>query len=180
MPEDEEPELPMTPPAPDTLGGHFVLSLGAGAVNPSGRYARAVPDRAGWGWLLGGDLGFGVSRSIVVGAWGHYLDLPGPDSCSECSASSWGVGPFVRFHLVQGLRFDPWMSFAVAYRKSTLASAEGDFTFAGFDWARVQVGGDWYALKTLGIGPFLELHSGGFFSRPEGLSPARAGVRPQW
>jgi hypothetical protein len=167
VPDDEEPEVPMTPPAPDTLGGHFVASAGAAFVNPSGHYSSSVDEEASWGWLVGGDVGFGVSRSVVVGGWGHYQDLPGPDSCEECTATTWAVGPFVRFHLVQGLRFDPWMGFSLGYRKSTLASPDGDLSFSGFDWARIQVGGDWYAFKSVGLGPFLEVGSGGFFSRPE-------------
>lgn len=177
LPDDEEPELPMTPPAADTLGGHFMLSVAGAFVNPSGRYSSSLSDNAGWGWLFGADAGYGVSRSVVLGAWGHYQDLPGSGSCSDCTATSWAVGPFVRFHLVQGLRFDPWMLFSVGYRQSNVTPPplgpatdppSNGWDFSGFDWARIQVGGDWYAFKSLGFGPFLELDSGGFTSRDSG------------
>jgi hypothetical protein len=65
------------------------------------------------------------------------------------------------------------MGFGLGYRQSTVETDTEDLKFSGFDWARFQIGGDWYFLKTLGFGPFLELVSGGFFSRPESAGKLR-------
>ncbi len=56
----------------------------------------------GAGLGVAGDLGFGLSRSVVIGAWGTFASY-------GSNGTSFGVGPFVRYHLVQGVRFDPWI-----------------------------------------------------------------------
>src|SRR5690606_15000233 len=75
LPDDyEEPELPMTPPAPDSLGAHFILGAGAAWVIPFGRLGSELSQSSqldgGWGVTL--DAGLGVSRQVVLGAWGQW------------------------------------------------------------------------------------------------------------
>lgn len=168
----EEPELPMTPPAPDGLGGHFLLGAAGAYQKPLGKFGSDMrqSSQVDGGLSVTVDAGFGVSRQVVVGAWGQWFLLPDGSECNDCSATGFAVGPFVRFHLVQGLRFDPWLSFAVGYRDLSLDRVDRDeevLKFKGFDWARLQVGGDWYPARNFGFGPFLELVSGGYFERPE-------------
>jgi hypothetical protein len=169
---DEEPELPMTPPATDGLGGHFLLGAGVAYQKPLGKFGSEMrqSSQVGGGLSVTVDAGFGVSRHVVIGVWGQWFKLPDGSECNDCSATGFGVGPFVRYHLVQGLRFDPWLSFGAGYRSLSLDRVDRDaeeLPFQGIDWARLQVGGDWYPASNLGFGPFLELVSGGYFERPE-------------
>lgn len=146
--------------ARDTLGGHVVVGLNGGLFAPVGSFDQTTDqsDRLGLGWSAGGDLGYGVSHTVVIGAFGE-LGMPKGESCSTCKGSSLSVGPFVRYHLVQGVRFDPWLSYGVGFRKTTLESAN----WTGIDVARIGLGGDFYAWPSLGIGPFAELAVGTFF-----------------
>ncbi len=171
----EEPELPMTPPAQDSLGGHLVLGMGAQYLWPFGRVGSAQRQRnlSGDGPAFAVDLGYGVSRQVVLNAWGELATLPEGSNCSDCKTTSFAVGPAVRFHLVQGLRFDPWLSFGVGYRHTSLDDGSETTSFSGFDWARVRLGGDWYPTRMFGFGPFLELTSGGYFDRPESAGALR-------
>jgi hypothetical protein len=119
------------------------------------------------------DVGIGVSRVVALGVWGQALSLSSSDECPDCSASSLAIGPFVRYHLVQGLRFDPWLSAGVGYRSTTLrGTPAGNLSYRGFDLLRLQVGGDWYPASMLGIGPLFELGMGIYTSKDAAAAPA--------
>ncbi len=175
--DDDTPEAgsapPLVPPALDTLGGHFSLAGSAGVAVPFGDLQQgAAQSRAmGAGWGFGAELGYGVSRSVVVGVWGQGLKLGGGSSCKDCSTTSFAGGPFVRYHLVQGTRFDPWMSAGLGFRTTRITGgAGGDLSYSGLEWLRLRVGGDWYAFSNFGFGPFFELDAGHYFSRPSQAS----------
>jgi hypothetical protein len=126
-----------------------------------------VADAVGPGFALGADLGIGLSRSVFVGAWGQAAWLgDGGDCAGDCSGKSYAFGPFVRYHLVQGVRFDPWLSAGVGYRTTNLDPA--GVSYGGFELLRLQVGGDWYATTNFGIGAVLELDLGVYTTRSEG------------
>ena len=178
--EDQSPEPPITPPAPDTLAGHVMASAGAAWVVPFGSLENGIKQTdfldGGPGFAL--DVGIGVSRVVALGVWGQALSLSSSDECPDCSASSLAIGPFVRYHLVQGLRFDPWLSAGVGYRSTTLrGTAEGNLSYRGFDLLRLQVGGDWYPASMLGIGPLFELGMGIYTSKSSG---SISEVAPHW
>lgn len=159
----------MTPPATDALGGHFFLGAGAAYLTPFGKYGSSLrqSSQTGSGLAVSVDAGYGISRQLVLGAWGQWSTLGEGSKCLECTTTGFAVGPFMRYHLVQGLRFDPWLSFGVAYRSVMLDQPDNELSFSGIDWARLQVGGDWYPARNVGFGPFLELVSGGYFDRPD-------------
>ncbi len=175
-----EPELPFVPPAPDSLGGHFAAALSAAVAVPFGGYADdlSTSDLTGVGAGFGLELGFGVSRSVVLGLWGQFATLSAGSECDSCSSRSMAGGAFIRYHLVQGTRFDPWLAAGIGYRFTSIdadaaaepALPETDPSFSGVEWARLQVGGDWYAFDFLGFGPFLELDMGVFTDRPQATS----------
>ncbi len=175
--EDETPDvgsvLPLIPPAVDTLGGHFDLSGSAGVAVPFGELQQntSVSSKMGVGWGFGAELGYGVSRSVVVGVWGQALRLGSSSSCSACSTTSLAIGPFVQYHLVQGTRFDPWMSAGLGFRTTKITGApQGDLSYSGLEWLRLRVGGDWYAFSKFGFGPFLELDAGHYLSTPSQIT----------
>ena len=165
---DEEPEPQIVPPARDALGGHVMASAGVSWVVPFGSLEAGTQqtDFVGSGPGFSLDVGIGVSRVLVLGLWGETMSLGSSDDCPDCSASSLAAGAFIRYHLVQGLRFDPWLSAGVGYRATTFdGTPQGTLKYAGFDLLRLQVGGDWYPASVLGIGPLFELGMGIYTSK---------------
>lgn len=168
------------PPPRDTLGGHVQVAATALLAVPFASIDSDTNfgDRAAAGFGAGADLGLGVSRSVAVGVYGQYLAYGEPDACTTCDPSTLGFGAFVRYHLVQGVRFDPWASIGAGYRTFDT----GETRYSGIEWLRLSVGGDWYALSQVGFGPFLELNFGSFLDTPAGTDPAvyatfAAGIR---
>ena len=155
----------------DTRSGHFVLGLRAGFAVPFGEASKGVDvyPLADVGFTAGADVGIGVSRHVEVGLNGE-MQLHGDASqCVGCSASGIAVGAFVRYHLVQGLRFDPWLAVGLGYRGLQVEQRSGgDLDYAGLEFLRLQFGGDWYGFSRIGIGPFLDLGATSFFDVPAG------------
>ena len=168
--EDDVPEQPLTPPALDTLGGHLTLAASALWAIPFASLEAGVPQRdtVGSGPGVGVDVGYGVSRSVVVGAWGQLLMLGAGNDCSDCSTRSTAFGAFVRYHLVQGVRFDPWMSAGIGYRMTSIDTGTTTVDYSGIEWLRLQLGGDWYAFDKFGFGPTAELDMGRYMARSPG------------
>jgi hypothetical protein len=160
---------PAAPPEPyDTLSGHVAVSASAALAVPLGSLDASTPQSRllGVGPGFGLELGYGVSHSLMVGLWGQYASFGAGSDCSSCSTRSLAGGPFVAYHLVQGVRFDPWMSAGLGYRADTISMGGSSVSYSGIEWLRLEVGGDWYASSQLGVGPFLELDTGAFTSRP--------------
>lgn len=158
--EMDEPPPPLVPPAHDTLSGHFTAGLGAAVQAPLGELTRsenATELGAGFGGVL--DLGFGVSRTVALGLWGNFFDY-------GSGQTSYALGPSVSYHLVQGVRFDPWLLVGVGYRSLTLDGAGVTRRFSGFEFAHVVAGGDYYIFSGFGLGPFIDFDSGVFTTRP--------------
>jgi hypothetical protein len=178
-PDEDGPEPPLVLPAPDQLTGHLQLSPSAGVAVPFGRLEAGAEqgDAMGPGWAFGADASYGLSRTVALGAFGQYLRLGEGDACSGCKTTSVAAGAFVRYHLVQGVRFDPWMSAGIGYRTTTVSGSGDDVTYSGIEWLRLTVGGDWYAFDKVGFGPYLELDMGYYGKR----SPGEIGsTRAHW
>ncbi len=156
--EMDEPPPPLVPEASDGLSGHFLAGLGAAVQAPFGQLTRSerLDPGAGFGGML--DLGFGVSRTVVAGIWGNLFEYGSGNT-------SYAFGPSVSYHLVQGVRFDPWLLAGVGYRSMTLDTAGVKRHFAGFEFAHVAVGGDYFLFSGVGLGPWLNFDSGVFTTR---------------
>jgi hypothetical protein len=162
---DGEESEPVIVPARDTVGGHLAVGAIVGLAVPFGSVDSSVAqsDLVGAGLYLGGDITYGVSRTVMVGAYGEVA-MPAGQSCmcrpswSDQNVSVIAAGPMLRYHLVQGTRFDPWLSYGFGFRRVS----SGPDSFTGIDWARLQLGGDWYPASRLGLGPLLELSVGTF------------------
>lgn len=162
-----EARNPSSPP--DLRSGHIQLSGSVAFVLPFGAVAEDTSQSARFGPGLGYqlDVGYGVSRSVVVGGWGQILMLSDGSACGDCAGTGYAGGLFARYHLVQGLRFDPWFSFGVGYRTQSHDVSGVERTYSGLEWGRLQFGGDWYAIPQIGFGPYVELAAGTFFNRPD-------------
>jgi hypothetical protein len=156
--ESDEPSE--TRHARDTLSSHVVIAANGGFFFPAGSFDQTTyqSDKLGPGFAVGGDIGYGISHTAVLGVFGE-LGLPKSEICSTCSGSSFSVGPLIRYHLVQGVRFDPWLSAGAGFRKTTLGSE----AWTGIDVVRIQLGGDFYPWPALGFGPVAELAIGTYF-----------------
>lgn len=161
--DDAPPPLEPIPNAHDTLGGHFILGASLGARWPFGdlEQGRAQQEFMGAALAVNLDAGFGVSRNVVIGAWGEFDNHYSPSGCKPCSAKSYAGGPFIRYHLVQGTRFDPWGAFALGVR-STNVDTRNDTTdhYFGVDFLRLTLGGDWYPTSNIGLGPYFSFDAG--------------------
>jgi len=182
--EPDQPVLEPIPSAHDTLSRHFVLGAALGAKWPFGSLSDGnKQDQAlSAGLALNLDLGVGLSRNVVLGVWGEFDDYSSPASsanCAACSAKSFAGGPFLRYHIVQGTRFDPWGAIALGVRQTTIENdnvsvrtageTKGSPTtthFVGPDWLRLSLGGDWYPLANVGIGPYVEFDIGAYNKHP--------------
>lgn len=167
----EEPAPAAASLPSDTRSGHFVLGLRGGFAIPFGEASKGVDvyPLADVGFSAGADVGIGISRHVEIGLNGE-MQLHGDASqCIGCSSSGLAVGAFVRYHLVQGLRFDPWLAVGLGYRGLQVERPSGsDLDYAGLEWLRIQFGGDWYGFSRLGIGPFLDLGATSFLDVPAG------------
>lgn len=185
--EDEARESAPVPPATDLLGGHPLLGLAGKVVIPFGELdtERNFGDRVDPGFGFAADLGIGLSRSVELGVWGDYIVYGDGDDCRDCETTAFGVGPFLRYHLVQGMRFDPFISVGLGYRSLTVSSDAGDESEAALAWGKLALGGTWYALSQIGFGPYLELELSTLTDTPAGADPSvfatfGAGIRLQF
>ena len=162
--------LEPVPNAHDTLGHHFVIGGALGAKWGFGSLSDGSKQnqQLGTALALNLDVGFGLSRNVVIGAWGEFDDYSSPSACSQCSGTSFAGGPFLRYHIVQGTRFDPWGALALGLRQTKVDPGPGGSTssYFGPDWLRLTLGGDWYPLANLGIGPYLEFDVGAYNKHP--------------
>jgi hypothetical protein len=154
--EDEDPTIPLIPDASDTVGGHLLASATPLWAVPFGTLESSLPAAdqlaSGFGGRI--DLGYGVSRTVVLGVAGDFVSYMSPDACSSCKGQSFGVGPVLRYHLVQGTRFDPWVSIGAGYRSLSIDQGDTKLDLDGIDWLRVGLGGDFYPLSNFALGPF--------------------------
>lgn len=171
LPDDEDPpDPPLLPPALDTLAGHLALGLSGGWFIPFGglESGAAQADSLGSGPGVGFDAGYGLSRTVILGVFGQAAFFGEGDRCKGCSTTSYAGGAFIRYHLVQGVRFDPWMSAGIGYRVTRVSTSASDIDYAGIEWLNLKLGGDWYAFDKLGFGPYTELSVGRYTSRSPG------------
>ena len=170
--DDGEPLPEAIPLAADTLSGHFAASASGVLVVPFGRLQdRVAQDKVlGLGGGAEVDLAFGLTRTVVVGAWLQAAAFGGGNECTDCKATTVAFGPFLRYHLVQGVRFDPWISAGAGYRLTNIDASGTSLGYSGWELLRLQLGGDWYAWRTVGLGPLLEFDAGVYTKRPVDLA----------
>jgi hypothetical protein len=174
---DEEPKTPLVPRAKDLLASHLLVGAGIGPVWSLGRLDSNTTAPRGLGTGLGfqGDAGFGLSRYVSVGVWGTFANFSDGNDCIDCSGRAFAVGPFVRYHLSQGLRFDPWLTAGLGYRQLSFLDdlRAAKQKYSGVEWLRLELGADYYVFSGLGIGPYGSLGLSTYSTRPSGAGDAR-------
>ncbi len=164
--------LPAAPPV-DTLSRHAVFGLsgtfGGLFGHLDNRYSASNQLGASHGFGI--DAAYGVSSHFALGVAGGYVLHGSGSDCSDCSAEAWSVGPFVRFHIVQGVRFDPWLSASVSLHSLSLDTPDDTRSYLGANYLDLRVGGDWYATSQIGMGPLLGLQITRFEAVPSPNQP---------
>lgn len=169
-----EPSSPQEQPSEPALAGHFIVGLG---VSMQQLHGRLGSDALARHWLgdavqVDGDLSIGASRYVALGVFASYARYGAPSECSDCGASGFALGVQARYHLVQGTRFDPWLSAGAGYRAVSIQSDTHSDTASGIDVLDLRVGGDWYLAQSVGLGPFVGFTTGVFNGRARWMGEA--------
>jgi hypothetical protein len=161
-------EVELVPLKLDHLGGHFLLSLQGAFVAPFGRLSQDVEslERSGNAFGTGLHLGYGLDRYVSAGAYGEMDFHWDSKRCPDCSATSIGAGLEVQYHLVQGLRLDPWLSYGVGFRRFAAEVEQTHPKYWGLEWLRVAIGADWFALSQFALGPFAQFTAATMLKTP--------------
>lgn len=168
--DDAETSRPLLPAASDLLGSHVLIGAGVAPTWSLGKLGSELSARDALGTGFGGrlDAGFGVSRAVSLGVWGSFAGYTSGNDCAvSCAGRAFSVGPFVRYHLSQGLRFNPWLALGAGFRQLSFKdSGDRRRTFSGVEWLHFELGGDFYALSGLAFGPYGSLGLSSYSKRP--------------
>jgi hypothetical protein len=173
--DDTEPQTPLVPRAKDLLGSHVLLGAAVGPVWSLGHLGSdaAVSHQLGTGLGLRADAGLGLSRSVVLGVWGTFASYTDGDRCQSCSGKAFAVGPYLRYQLSQGLRFDPWLTLGGGYHQVSFNDQSGARQqFSGVEWLHLELGADYYLFSGLGFGPYGALGVSSYSVRPSSAGSA--------
>ncbi len=173
--ESETPEQApdLVPYKRDAVGGHLQLGVTGTFLAPFGSLSETLRfgNTAGVGYGFVGDLGVGINRHVLIGAYGEYGVLSDTHGCPRCGATTFAAGIRSEYHLVQGLRFDPWASYGMGFRSVAVTAAEQENTYSGFEFMRLAFGANWMATPHFGLGPLLAFNGTRMIQVPPGESP---------
>lgn len=179
--EDDEPEREGRPKAyaPDGRSGHVQIAAVSAAEFPAGDLApgRALTDVVDVGASVGGSISVGVSRYLSLDASAKVGFLFPRNDCDSCEGRVVGAGLGLRYHLVQGSAFDPWIRLGMGYRLFEIEHDQAETarvlavesgSYHGLDAAQLAFGGWFYPVRGFGLGPFMSTELGTFLDWPEG------------
>ena len=178
-----QPDIVSPPPEPatklvlpgaptDTLSNHLLLSLRAGYVanfvNLDSATSLSARLAGGYGASIG--VGYGLSRYVEVELEGGLAAFGAASDCAQCSGKSYDMIGAIRYHLVQGVRFDPWVRIGIGASLFRLEQGTSKRDYAGLQWLNASVGGDWYVTRNFGFGPMLTIGTTSYLSHPSDSS----------
>lgn len=166
---EAEPPRELVPFRRDAVGGHFQAGFTGLLTFPFGSTSKDVGTRTVAGPGGGGivDLAYGLDRFVALGAYAEMNALGDSRKCGACSGTLVGTGAFVRYHVSQGLRIDPWVSYGLGFAGFGGKDDDEVSHYAGVEWMRLQVGTDWYLAPNLLLGPVFGLSAAHMVERPE-------------
>lgn len=165
----DEPEAPAPKKVPANKNG-FQIALGSGYAFPIGSVDGSMDQSsfvAGQVPLIL-DLGVKTSESVYVGAYlGLGIGRPGDairSTCSasavDCSLTTFRIGVNFQYHLKPREKINPYVGYGLGYESATLTAVgpggSVDLSVSGFEIARLGLGFDYRANKTIGIGPYID------------------------
>lgn len=152
--------------------GKFVIGLRLGYMLPMGDLMKDVAMSDGISgavpiWL---DLGYMVTRNIMVGAYGQYAFafLKNCQAGADCSASGYRLGIQGQYHVSPTEKINPWVGVGLGYENisvsRSMAGQETKGSYSGMEYVNLQAGADFKVSPTVGIGPFLSFSLGQYGS----------------
>jgi len=180
--EEDEEDVKLVPYRRDTVGGHFQIGLTGAYALPFGSVSDGVRQKERSGGGFGGhlDVGYGLDRQVILGAYFEQQFYGDSSTCVGCSATSTGVGALVRYHIAQGLQVDPWISYGVGFRSLSSDVGGSTLNYQGLEWLRIGLGAEWYLHPNFGLGPIMQFGAGTMFARPDTESRGGSNWRVQF
>jgi hypothetical protein len=173
-PREPERAVLLRPAAPDRdqLTNHMRLgaALAYGTFSGSFRDSTSIGSNLGGSTFFLADLGYGFSRHFELVVAGDYSHTYSGAGCDTCNAKSWAIGPMLRYHVVEGLRFSPWVSIGLSYRHNRPEYPPRATSVDSIEFLRIVLGGDWYMTSNLTLGPVLGVGFASSYGAPKGDS----------
>lgn len=182
-PSEEDQATSPVPFEQNLVAGHLQFAASASYALPFGRLSdeQSRTERSRGGGLFSGEAAIGLGRFVFLGAYGEYGLYQAAQGCDDCSASSWGAGLQVAYHVVQGLRIDPWISYGVGYRQlSTFGALPDPARYHSLEWMRLSMGADWYVTSGFAVSPIAQFGAATTLDAPRGESPGSTDLRFQF
>lgn len=156
-PAPTKPQLRPGAPYVDQLKRHWLISASAGYGTLLGNFSSdaSIGDRLGGASLLGLEVGYGLGTHVELALAGDYVNSFGGAACPDCQARTVGIGPRLRYHLVGGTRFSPWMAYGFSFRRTEFDLSKSRATFDAVEPVRTELGGNWYLNSMVALGPAL-------------------------
>lgn len=113
-----------------------------------------------------------INPNVYVGLLFQYgfgiVNTDNTSGCSgagvRCSGSNLRLGGDLHFHFAPGQSFDPWLGVGAGYEwlflDGTAGGADTSGTATGFEFGKVQLGGDIPVASNFAIGPFVSFSFG--------------------
>ncbi len=181
VPTPQEPasKLVLARPTDDTLSGHLLLGLGTSYSNVFGSLDSSTSLRSvvSGGFNLNIGVGYGLSRAVEAQLLGSFASFSSSTDCASCSAKSYALTAALNYHIVQGVRFDPWVRAGLGVSAFSLNGAPGKRDYVGLQWLNATIGGDWYLSRHFGLGPMLSIALTSYLDHP---SDSRTSIAAQW
>ena len=179
-----EPFLRPAPPPEQDSGFTLALRLGYGipfgdtSATASG-VATPLADQLQGQIPIWIDVGYRFARSWFVGAYaqlgigivntdkaavGNVCNQPGV----SCKGSDVRLGVEGTYSFSPGQSFNPWIGLGTGYEWANLqvesSTGNGEFTFKGWEYFNLQVGGDFSLSKVFALGPYASYGLGQYSS----------------
>jgi hypothetical protein len=116
------------------------------------------------------DAGYRFNPKIAVGGYFQYNLGSGLENhCpyGPCTTRDIQIGAQVLYYLMPDSPVDPWIGIGVGYEFLNYVDSGGgitDYSWNGIDFLTLQAGGDFKAMASLGLGPFVAFSFGEFLN----------------
>lgn len=161
-------KLILAGPITDTVTHHLLAIGGTGYAAPAGSLdsQTSLRSKVSGGPTVFVGVGYGVTRNVDAEAIATYTAYGNTTECPDCRAKAYDAIGAIRYHLVQGVRFDPWLRTGLGVSIVAFKETQDSRTYTGLRWFDLTIGGDWYATRNFGLGPFLGIALSSYLAHP--------------
>jgi hypothetical protein len=151
----------------------YAIALGSAAGGANGAPSANMSDYVSGAIPIWIDAGYRfASPNLFVGAYFQYgIGFTAGQTSKACSANGVSCSANVvmygiqaHYHIMPDATFDPWVGLGIgmesANLQETVGGQSGGGSLSGWDYAIIQVGGDYHLMPALAIGPFVNFALG--------------------